>query len=58
MKILKVTGFKGTEFERRAKTLKVLKIESEFNNWIKIIYRVPRGRKNYAMFLRAGDIER
>jgi len=56
MKIIKVKGFEGTEFERHALTVKIINVIETAGSWIKVYYKVPRGRKVYSMFLQKGDI--
>ena len=56
MKIIKVQGFEGTQFEEKAKQCIVTRIIKEVNNWVTIGYKVPGGRKEYQMHLRSGDV--
>lgn len=56
MRIKKITGFEGGEFERLAKSARIMRAIPN-GNWCKVYYKMPRGRKEYSMMVRKEDLE-
>lgn len=57
MRIKSIKAWAGTETEALLKKVKVIKIEQEANDWDKVFYKVPRGRKLYSIFLKSKGYE-
>ena len=59
MKIVKITGFEGSEYEARVKRITIIKAEPpDKYGWTEITYKVPHGRRLYTMAVMEKDLER
>jgi len=59
MRIIKVTGFEGGEYEAKLKQLKIVSADiPDKYGWTEITYKVPHGRKLYSMAVMESDLER